>query len=417
MYSNEEEEFLDRVQRKLFATYTCESIVEREACIDVDDEAVPVVLVAKLGLERTEMLYARDADGNIYREYEVVDCCPTVDLGQYVEFTDECTYFITGENPDTGVLNQPSFSLFPNTSTVEAYVRMIAQSSCFGEIDQEIQTRTNVSGGFTRINLPLAQTLVSGGFYVYLRVRLWNSTTDTESIVQIPLSPSDAQLTGCAGSVNVADLTFNGSNSLAFRTAVLNVTKNYLCSLGYTEGVNFSVSIPPDLRTSPQFNFRHLPSSDWFGMRSTGETDGTDRFGVNVDGSTPFTGNQPSFTGAGGSSGFIYTKTAPCGGTYSRSFTTFPTFTGHANYWREYIWSGNYSYTNGNDTQRTCSANIYDFNPPECEGEDFHLWQFQDGGWVTVQEGETRFEALDPGDYRLQYNCDGCAYNYYFSVP
>jgi hypothetical protein len=414
MNSREEEEFLERVQRKLFATYICESIVEREACIDQGGDALAVVLVAKLGLERTEMLYARDADGNIYQEYEVVDCCPTVDLGQYVELTDECTYFITGEHPDTGDPNSRRSVAIPDSTTIEHTWRFKYQSSCNGLIEQVDQTLTGVTYRSQYTTDPSFPTQ-PGGFFISMKLRNYDPITDTESLITVPLSPSTAVLTGCAPTVNVADLTYNGSNGTAFGLAIRRVTENYLCTLGYVNGIDYLIFGNGNHLQSPTFNFKHLPASTWIGIRQTGQETETDAFVYDQDGMGTII-NRTGIAVSISTSTSNLTRVSPCGGNVvrSRSFTL--TTQAGPNSWRNLQITGTPPTGTNIDTQQTCSANIYDFTPPECEGEDFHLWQFQDGGWVTVQEGETRFEGLDSGDYRLQYNCDGCAYNYYFTV-
>jgi hypothetical protein len=69
------------------------------------------------------------------------------------------------------------------------------------------------------------------------------------------------------------------------------------------------------------------------------------------------------------------------------------------------------------DTQQTCPINLYDFDPPECEGAEW-FWQYSFDGveeYETVQIGGTQFEPEEQGFYRILYICDGCEYIYEFT--
>jgi hypothetical protein len=411
MNSREEEEFLERVQRKIFATYTCESIVERRACIDQGGEAVQVVLVAKLGLERTEMLYARDADGNIYHEYEVVDCCPTVDLGQYVEFTDECTYFITGEHPDTGDPDTRRDVPIENTATIRGEWLMKYQSSCHGVIETVLNEVIYPTPGSTYTHFPFLQV---GGFHISMKLRLYDAILDTESIITVPLSPTTATLTGCAGTVDPNDLIWNGSNFVQIALARKDIIINYLCDLGYTFGVDYYIEEVYDANTTPRFHFNHLPTPRWIGIRESGKEVVTDALVWDVDGLGDIH-ETTNISTATLSLPNNLIRTSPCGNVQLERLFTIER-EDVADGWRNIIISQSNPIITFENTQRTCPSSIYDFTPPECATETIILYKFQDGGWVTVQEGETRFEGLESGDYRLQYNCNGCVYNYYFTV-
>jgi hypothetical protein len=250
-----------------------------------------------------------------------------------------------------------------------------------------------------------------------MRIHIYDGTIPgLNGDITVPLAPLTATLTGCAGTVLVGDLTYNGSNSLAWRTAVRNVAVNYLCSLGYVENTNFIATAATALTDSPAFRARKNPAGVWLGVRSgTGLLENEyiiDRFGDGSDIYISSSSSTSSFTPL--NLDFTRTVASDCGNVVRterwRNSQSTPN-------WYTVNFTGSVLNSVLTNTEQTCPINLYDFDPPECEGAEW-FWQYSFDGledYVTVQIGGTQFEPEEQGFYRILYICNGCEYIYEFT--
>jgi len=316
--------------------------------------------------------------------------------GNIIEDTDTETFSITGENPDTGIEGVGRLTLIPNSIQYQVEYLHKLNSSVNGVLEL-IPKSTFINLQRMNYGIPGNSAIGVGGHWISMQLRAYESATDTETILTIPMAPTTAVLTGCAGTVDVADLTYNGSNSLAFRTALRNVTVNYLCSLGYTNLVDFQITVGGALSQSPTLQTKHLPEGVWIGKRAA-ETDPDAAIwspdGVEI---------RNNYTHIGGMTGvsFNTSREVTCG-TVSFSHFMTPQFTDpYPDSWRNINFTGNFSYSVNNNIQQNCPIPKFllnlDFTP------DSIIWQTSADGldWDTAQLGGNEF-IIDPVPFAIR---------------
>jgi hypothetical protein len=346
--------------------------------------------------------------------YDFEKVCPDINLSNHVEYSDECTYFITIEDPDNPEQTNPLYRRIegiPNSVQLKYTSRFKYQSTCEGIIETVDEEFIGESIR-AQYNLGSANQIAAGGYFHHLKVRKYDPSDDSEEVITIPLAPGTAMLTGCAGTVNSVNLIYTGINGTVWRNAVIAAATNYLCSLGYIEGENFIIGQGSNLtQRTPHFRTKHLPESVWIGIRTSNESE-SDAISWTSNGTTNHisSSTSPQITVPNS----ILIRECPCG-----EVIRMQQFSGGAsqdpNAWRDFTGTSQAIFS-GTDQQQTCPINLYDFDPPECEGANW-AWQYSFDGeqeYETVQEGGAFFEPLEQGYYRLQYTCENCVYYYPF---
>ena len=132
-------------------------------------------------------------------------------------------------------------------------------TNCNGIVrDFKKNVTTSVRSGYAN---PFA--FENGGYMVSYRLA---SNKPGNEVIDIPLEPATATLSGCAGVINANDLIFDAANPSLFISALKIATQNNLCVLGFQETANYKMSIGGTAQINITFTPKHNPDGLWAGV-------------------------------------------------------------------------------------------------------------------------------------------------------
>jgi len=221
------------------------------------------------------------SDAGIYEfTYTVTGACSTstttLTVTAYevniVQVNQTCNYAVAAENPDTGT-NLWHAVVTADSEIITETVRIIVTTDCpiaGTELVNFIATDTRTYTTRKYQQGVVGNRFVVGGHFSTVRVYHTNGTVNT--LFDIDISPTTTYTTGCAGAVNTANLTFDGSNYNLMALAVKQVIQNAVCTTFAGTTMN-SMSLDASITSVGDFTLafhnKHAPTTHWVGIEVT----------------------------------------------------------------------------------------------------------------------------------------------------
>ena len=307
---------------------------------------------------------------------------------EITEQTQNVDYRVRASHPYDGSQNAYIF-INPNDLRVSVITRYSYERNA-GNGWELIEFQDVINQG-SRRTFSSSNVLMDGGFYISMR--LYESSGN--SIITVPLAPTTAILSGCAGSITPADLV--EVTSFNFAEALRIAVENYLCTLGFSNGTDYSFFVTGTKNLT--FECKHDPTNTWIGINKDDAL-----LVFSIDGND--IQEQPGRS----------TGTSPANTTFSRNPCTSTSIStrimGH-------IQSGtNYNHydvpntfpiliTNGpvpaSCIENTLTANLIG----NCQSEVNYLWTTTDGEILSDPTEQTISIGTD-GVYNVEITCEGC---------
>lgn len=178
--------------------------------------------------------------------------------------------------------NVASTTVFPQLQNNDKRLLYPLEYNVNSSCDGLLANNTTFVEVNTNLGLAVAGPVNSGGFVEYLRIR-----STTAGNIDIPLAPGTAVLSGAGGTIsNSNDLIYNPGSPATMASALLRATRNYLGTLGYNLGSDYSINTTSVSSSEVKIFFvcQNTTSGEWLGtsrVHSEISVD-TDGDGLNV---------------------------------------------------------------------------------------------------------------------------------------
>ncbi|MEL6987673.1 MAG: hypothetical protein AAGK97_07550, partial [Bacteroidota bacterium] len=298
-------------------------------------------------------------------------------------------YRVSASHPFDGTMNA-YVNVQPNDTRVSVTTRFYYEVN-YGAGWDTIEVADLVNQNSRRTYSSSANLTGPNGFYN--SVRVYNSQTNAP--ITIPLSPTNAQLSGCAGTVGPNELL---NSSPTYNAALETVIENFLCLSGWTNGVNYEMSVVGGGQ-SIGFVTSHTPTGVWIGIN---KDDALITYSESGGPIVPRT-NVGAGTGAANTS---FSRN-PCNTTniFTRVTGIISNNTNY-NYYDVPI-SGPFIITGGSPTT-TCVENTLTATLiGNCQSDVNYLWTTSDGTILSDPTNQTISIGGD-GVYTVEVTCEGC---------
>lgn len=187
-----------------------------------------------------------------------------------------CTFEVEMQHPVTTTENQVLLTLVEDSVDQLITWDCVQFNSCAGGEVQRIEETGafSVELGWSVPGSAGVGNALAVGDYVS-KIQVHDTTSGTQTTLD--LSPgSTPYASGCAGTINTADLTYTGGNIVAMRNALEILIENAICTaFGTTPGVGFSLETVTLSASNPasavvvRFAAKHNPSGLWVGPDAT----------------------------------------------------------------------------------------------------------------------------------------------------
>lgn len=228
-------------------------------CIELDGKTIRV----QTKIEDCEGVQTSSLVNTANAQTVILDtlCVPSTD---YETFDVDCFWEMELLNPNDG--SETVIVELRDNQTIHYRTALCRVTSCNGIEEEKIARGLLIAEN--RVSMVLSQTLDDGGWVDSIML-----TSNLSGNFWVPLSPFTATLSGCAGAVASTDLFFDIANPSILESALEIVLKNYLCTLGYSDGVDYNLSFlqvsgSSDGSVSLGFRVKHNPSGDWVGFEN-----------------------------------------------------------------------------------------------------------------------------------------------------